>query len=154
LSLLPLAPVSDVPRERLPEILRAVAERLRNEARPELKETLWAATGLLLGLNHPKERVNELIEETTTMILGIRGIEESSVYQDIFAEGRAEGEAEGRAEGAREFLIFLGRKKLGPPDERAMAEIAALNDVNRLHDLSARIADVASWDELLASPES
>ena len=40
------------------------------------------------------------------MILGIRGIEESSVYQDIFgkgkAKGRAEGESKGRAEGEAE----------------------------------------------------
>jgi hypothetical protein len=54
------------------------------------------------------------------MILGIRGIEESSVYQDIFAkgeaegrakgeaEGRAKGEAEGRAEEAREAILRLG----------------------------------------------
>jgi hypothetical protein len=52
----------------------------------------------------------------------------------------------------REILIFLGRKKLGPPDERAAAEIAALNDVDRLHELSARVAEVASWGELLADP--
>ena len=33
------------------------------------------------------------------MILGIRGIEESSVYQDVFAKGEANGEAKGQAKG-------------------------------------------------------
>jgi hypothetical protein len=75
-------------------------------------------------------------------ILNILGIEESSVYQGIFAKGRVEG--------AREILIFLGRKKLGPPDEQAGAEIAALTDLDRLHDLVDRVLDVATWDELLA----
>jgi predicted transposase YdaD len=36
------------------------------------------------------------------MILGIRGIEESSVYQDIFSKGEAKGEAKGKIEGKAE----------------------------------------------------
>ena len=170
LSLLPLAPVSDVSEQRLPEVLAVVARRLRDEAPVELKEVLWAATGLLLGLNHSRERVKELIEETTAMILGIRGIEESSVYQDIFARGRAEGEARGRAEGeasgraegeargraeeARRILIRQGLKRLGQPDESVLARISTLNDLDRLDHLLDRLLEVASWDELLASSES
>jgi predicted transposase YdaD len=166
LPLVPLAPVSAVPRERLPEVLAAVARRLRDEAAAGLKGALWAATEILLGLNHPKDRVKELTEEITTMVLGIRGIEESSVYQDIFAKGeakgRAEGEAKGRAEGeakgraaeARKILLRQGRKRLGPPEESVQDRIAALSDVDRLDLLLDRLLDVASWDELLASAES
>jgi hypothetical protein len=182
LPLLPLAPVSSVTPERLPEVLRAVAQRLRAEAAPGLKESLWAATEILLGLNHPKERVKELIEEITTMVLGIRGIEESSIYQDIFtkgeAKGRAEGEARGRAEGevrgraegeargraegevrgraeeARKILLRQGRKRLGQPDESVLERIAAISDLDRLDLLLDHLLDVASWDELLASAQS
>ena len=63
------------------------------------------------------------------MILGIRGIEESWVYQDIFAEGKAEG----AVEEARNALLHLGRKKLGEPDERVLALLAALGDRERLN---------------------
>src|SRR5262249_29499288 len=38
LPVLPLAPVSDVAAERLPEVLTAVAQRLKREAGPELME--------------------------------------------------------------------------------------------------------------------
>jgi predicted transposase YdaD len=174
LPLVPLAPVSDVPRERLSEVLAAVARRLRDEAAPELKGAMWAATEILLGLNHPKELVKELTEEITTMVLGIHGIEESSVYQDIFtkgeakgriegeAKGRTEGEAKGRAEGeasgrvaeAREILLRQGRKRLGLPDEAVLDRIAAMSERDRLDLLLDRLLDVASWDELLASAES
>jgi hypothetical protein len=166
LPVLPLAPVSRVPAERLPEVLRAVARRLRDEAGPELQATLWAATAIVLGLYHPSERVEELTKEVTAMILGIRGIEESSVYQDILAKGRAEGEAKGRAEGeargraegeieeARKILLRQGRKKLGEPDERALARVAGLHDPDRLNLLLERILDVASWAELLAAADS
>jgi predicted transposase YdaD len=87
-------------------------------------------------------------------ILGIRGIEESSVYQGIFAKGGAEGEAEGRAKEARENLIRQGRRKLGEPDERVLAQLAAMKDLDRLHVLSDRVLEVSSWDELLSAPTS
>jgi hypothetical protein len=64
---------------------------LQAEAESELKRELWAATVILLGLDYPKEHVYLLTKEFTTMILGIRGIEESSVYQDIFSKGEAKG---------------------------------------------------------------
>jgi hypothetical protein len=145
LPLLPLAPVSNVAPEQLPVVLTAVAQRLRDEADPGLKQTLWAATEILLGLYHPDERVQELMREITTMILGIQGLEESSVYQRILAKGRAEE--------AREILIRHGTKKFGPPNEQFKAQIAALTDLDRLHDLVDRVLDVASWDELVASTD-
>jgi len=80
------------------------------------------------------------------MILGIQGIEESSVYQDIFAEGRA-------AE-ARRILLGLGGKKPGQPDERILALVAGISDPTRLHLVIDHILDVESWEKLLAKPDS
>ena len=86
----------------------------------------------------------------TAMILGIRGIEESSVYQDIFAKGEAEGRLKGAIEEAGETLFRLGRKKLGPASEAVEAQITALGDLERLNHLLDRILEVSTWDELLA----
>jgi hypothetical protein len=130
----------------LVEVVTAVAQRLRREAGPELRTTLWAATQLLMGLHHPKEYVYGLTKEITTMILGIRGIEESSVYQDIYAKGAMEED--------RKILLSLGRDKLGPPDERVEAQVAAMTNQERLHYLLHRVLHVSTWDELLASEES
>jgi hypothetical protein len=170
LPVLPLAPISNVGPDRLAEVVTAVAERLKREAGPELVKTLWASTTLLMGARYPREQVGELIEGVATMVLGIHGIEDSWVYQDIFAKGRAEGEAKGRAEGRaegeakgraegrvegaaeedRRVLLGLGRDKLGPPDERVEAQIAAITDRERLHSLLRRLLHVSTWDELLA----
>jgi predicted transposase YdaD len=146
LPLLPLAPVSDVPPERLPEVLTAVAQRLRDEAAPELTKTLWTSTAILMGLRYPREQVGEMIEGVANMVLGIRGIEDSWVYQDIFAKGGLEED--------RKILLSLGRDKFGPPDERVEAHIAAIADQARLHRLLHGLLRVSSWDELLASAES
>jgi hypothetical protein len=79
------------------------------------------------------------------MILGIRGIEESSVYQGIFARGRAEG----LVEEARKILLSLGRRKFGAPSEAVAAQLNEISDLDHLHGLTDRILDATSWDELL-----
>ncbi len=154
LPVLPLAPVSNVTSEQLPEVLKAVAERLRDEAGPELKTTLWSATLILMGLDHPKEDVYRLTKEITTMVLGIRGLEASSIYQDIFSKGEAKGRAEAGVEEDRTLLLGLGRDKFGPPDEQVEARIAAIADQARLHQLLHAILRVSTWEELMGSNES
>jgi len=152
LTVLPLAPVSDVKEEKLPEVLIAIAERLARETSPEQAATLWNATKILMGLRYSEEQVDSIIEGVSAMLFGIRGIEESSVYQGILKRGEAKGIAKGQIKDAREVLLHLGRKKLGPPGEEVEAEITALSDLDRLHDLIDRILDVSTWDELLAPP--
>lgn len=71
---------------------------------------------------------------------------ESSTYQVILAEGRVEG----RIEEARDMLLRLGRKRLGQPDERVQATIQAITSRERLEELSERLLDVTTWQELLA----
>ena len=63
------------------------------------------------------EQVEEMVRGVSAMILGIRGIEESSVYQDIFAKGEAKGLSEGRTEGRIEEARAAVRElKLLNPD--------------------------------------
>ena len=154
LPVLPLAPVANVEPGKLPELLMAISQRFVHETTPEQAVTLWAATKVLMGLRYPKEQVEVFTRGVSAMILGIRGIEESSVYQDIFATGEAKGRDAGRVEGAveeaRKTLLRQGRKKLGPPSESIEARITALGDLDRLNDLLDRILDVATWDQLLA----
>jgi predicted transposase YdaD len=105
-----------------------------------------------------------MLRGVSAIILGIRGIEDSSVYHDIFAKGEAkgllEGLVEGRAEGliadrteeGRQAVLRLGRKKLGEPDEEVLTRITAIAHVDRLNSLLERILEVATWDELLTFP--
>ena len=89
----------------------------------------------------------------SAMILGIRGIEESSVYQDIFAKERSRerprGEAKGRVEEARLAIMRLGHRKLGQPGEDVCTKIEAIDNVDQLNCLLDRILDVSSWDEVM-----
>jgi hypothetical protein len=81
------------------------------------------------------------------MLLRIRGIEVSWLYQDIFARGLAEGEAKE----AREILLKWGRRMLGEPDAQGLSKIAAISELDRLNFLLDRILDAQDWSDLLDS---
>ena len=74
----------------------------------------------------------------------------TSPFLDQFRdEGRREGRKEGRMEGARELLLRQGQKKFGKaPTRKQQGELAAIADLRRLEQLSVRLLDVDSWDEL------
>jgi predicted transposase YdaD len=161
LSVLPLAPISDVAAERIPEVLLAISRRLEQKASPDQAAILWNATRILMGLRYEEEQIAAIFEGVSAMLFGIHGIEESSVYQGILRKGEIKGRIEGRAEGRAEAAIEYGRttllrhgsKKLGPPDERFERAIAALDDLDRLNELIDRVLDVSTWDELMATPD-
>ncbi len=151
LTVLPLAPVSRVETERVPELLLAISERLARESSPDQAATLWNAIRILMGLRFEKDQVDTIIGGVSAMLFGIRGIEESSVYQGILRQGETKGRIEGAVDDAKKILLRHGGKKLGPPSERIETEIAALDNLNLLHDLIDRVFDVSTWDELMAS---
>lgn len=135
---LPLAPVSDVPESRVPDVIRRMKERLgQKHPRQHLKD-LWAATYVLLGLRYSEPFADLLIQE-------VLGMEESVTYQAIVRKGRL---SQGRQD-----LFRLGQKRFGPADETSTAALNAINDVQRLDELIDRILDVGSWQELLQPPK-
>jgi predicted transposase YdaD len=83
-------------------------------------------------------------------------MEESVTYQAILRKGRAaglaEGKAEGKAEEAKQLLLRMGRKRFGPPEPRIGAAIESIAELERVELLVDRLLDVASWDELMATP--
>jgi hypothetical protein len=69
--------------------------------------------------------------------------EESSTYQAIIRKGRLSG--------VRGLVLRLGRMRFGPADEATMAALNAFDDVQKLEELSERVQEVGSWQELLQS---
>ena len=143
LTVLPLAPVSRVERAKVPEVLVAISERLERETTPDQAKTLWNATTILMGLRYSKDEIDGIIRGVSKMLFGIRGIEESSVYQDILQKGdRPRGEED---PDPPRYQEVRATRRAG------QAQIAALDDLDRLHELGRWRLDVATWDELLGS---
>jgi predicted transposase YdaD len=149
LATLPLVAISDVGSMGIAEALTAMAERLAREASPDRRAMLLNSAWVLLGLGYGEDEAREIWKGIEMDVLKIRGIEQSSTYQEILKKGRRQGKVEGKAEEARQILLRQGRKKLGNPPKTVRNRIEAMNDLAQLNDLLDRILDVASWDELL-----
>ena len=154
LGLLPLAPLADVPLEQVPAIIERIDRRLVEEAPAATAGTIMNATLLLAGLRMEKDKIDELRGRLQTMNI----TSESSYYRLIVEEGMKEGMKEGikkgvlagKMEESRRVILRLGQIRFGPPSEDVHKAIEAINDVDRLEQLSDRLLGVSSWAELLS----
>lgn len=143
IGVLPLAPLADVERARLPEIVRRIDQRFAEEAPPSDVGDLWSATMVLMGLRYDSTEVRQLLR-------GARGMRESSTYQAILEEGRVEGRVEGQIIEARRLVLELGTRKFGPPDPTTVGALERIDDLNMLHRLADGLLQTSNWEDLLA----
>lgn len=154
LATLPLAAISDVGSMGISGTFAAMARRLSREASPDRRAMLLNSAWVLMGLRYGKAQANQIWEGIVMDVLKIRGIEESSTYQQILQQGwrkgEAEGKIEGKIEGVRDTLIRLGTRRFGPPSKAVRTKLKSLDDPRRLIELSDRLLDVATWEELFS----
>ena len=139
LALTPLAPVADLGQLDVAEVLRRTLEREAREAAPEVVDRMFAAIGILLTMRYGEMTSKELLSRFPEL-------REMAPFKMYFDDGRAEG----RAAEARAVIARQGRKKFGPPRPEHEAALAAVADLSRLEELTERLLDVNTWDDLLA----
>jgi predicted transposase YdaD len=149
LGTLALAPISAVTEAELPGIIKQMDARLQTRRWRRHADEIWSATFILMGLRYSRELARHLLQ-------GVRSMKESVTYQAILEEGEAKGRSEGAIEGAlteaRKILQRLGQRRFGPPDTRVRTILEGITDVERLEELSERVYQVHSWEELLSLP--
>ncbi len=127
----------------LPDLIGRMANRLKNEVTdPQQLATLWQTTAILADMRYDQEFILPLMRKVMTMVK----LEDFPSY----AKGLAKGEAMGEAKGRRETIIRLGKKVLGPPDAQTLESLESFNDLDRLRQMTERLLDVKTWQELLA----
>ena len=146
LGVLPLAPLGAVQEAELPAVIAQIKERLDREVPQRQAAELWSATYILMGVRFEEALIQTLLQ-------GVIAMKESVTYQAILREGEAKGLAEGLAEGqakeARRILLLQGRSRFGAPTPEVVAALNSLADVEKLEQLSMRLLQVSSWQELL-----
>ena len=134
-GLLPLAPLTDEAEADLPGVVDHVVRRFRAETDRAEAAKMESATFILMGMRYEREFVAQLFQ-------GVNDMEESSTYQLILERGERKA--------LIRTLLRLGRKKLGEPDAATIALVERLTDVDRIQNLTDRILEVATWQELLS----
>jgi hypothetical protein len=137
-NLVPLAPLTNVAEESLPDLVRRMGERINAEPRPRA-EKLWIATLFLMELRYEEAFAMQLVD-------GVYNMRESKIYQAILKEGRV-GEAQ-------RMLLRQGGIRFGPPDETTRSAVEAIGDLDRLERMSDRVLDMSidDWNGLLGTP--
>ncbi|MBL8865173.1 MAG: Rpn family recombination-promoting nuclease/putative transposase [Planctomycetia bacterium] len=146
----PLGLLTDDAADRLPELVRRLAERIRDEVADEGKQDrLLASSYILMGLRYDENVIGSLF-------LGVQEMEESSTYRAILTkglergrlegrvEGRVEGLVEGRVEGLRISLVAFLEQKFGGIPKELEAAIQAIDDESRLKDAIRQLPTIGS----------
>lgn len=140
IGITPLAPLGKLPtevsmQEGLADIIQRLVDRLVKEAAPDRSKHLLTSAFLLTGLRVSVETAKELFR-------GASAMQESSTYVAIVDEGREKQN--------KRIILRLGEKRLGSPDESARAKLAAISDIDRLEEITDKIFEVSSWQELFS----
>lgn len=148
LGLTPLAPLGKLP-ENLPKedglanVIQRVVDRLLRESQPKKQKELLVATYLLSGLIITPEKAQELFK-------GAKAMQESSTYMAILEEGIEKGIEKGTKETLTETILRLGTKRFGEPSPAMEKRLKRIHSKKRLEDLTDKILDAKSWEELMA----
>ncbi len=141
LAMLPLATLTEVPDEQVPGLVEKIEARLSATENVALANQLRTDAVILMGLKFSEELINSCPWRTDKM-------RESTIYQAILREGRQEAFQEALEEG-RALLIHLGTKRFGSPTSATTERLNSIHEREQLNQLTERVMDVASWDELL-----
>lgn len=131
---LALAPISNVPEDQVPGIIRRMEERLSKKISRRRSLEVWDATLILLGLRYSNAVARQLLQ-------GVRGMKESTTYQAILEEGEARG--------LRRAIVSQGSPSFGTPGADVQAALDAITDAERLLELGDRLKTATSWHDLL-----
>ena len=147
IAILPLAPVSSVPKSQIKQVLRRMEERVREELSPEDQSLFWTNTFLVMGLRYDQDLSRKLLE-------GAIGMTNSTTYMSIIEEGkeigREIGKAEGEVRGLKIAVLRIGEKRLGAPSVEIKAQLESIISPEKIQDLTDRILFVDTWAELLS----
>ncbi len=122
----------------MPAVIAQMKDRLDREVPQRQAAELWSATYILMGVRYEEALIQ-------TLLRGVIAMKESVTYQAILREGKAEGQATE----ARRILLLQGRSRFGEPTPETVAALNCLADVEKLEQLSMRLLQVNSWQELL-----
>ncbi len=141
IGILPLAPISLVSDENLPEVLARMEKRVNSELSAEDRSEFWTSTYLMMGLQFSQKRSLELLK-------GVAHMTNSTTYMAILEEGEARGEAQGRLKEARNMIFLIGGKRLGKPGNKTINRLNAIMSIEEIESLAGRLEEVENWDEL------
>lgn len=143
-----LAPLTRGARERMPEIVRMIAECLeRNGADAATRDKVWAAAYWSMGLTCDLDEAHRALGDVLPLIHGTRDYLEARGR--AFLEAYSSAQQEGRRQAARDLVLRQAARRFGP-DPSAADAVAAIAEPGDLEALALRVLTATDWASLLA----
>jgi hypothetical protein len=144
-----LSPLAGFGPERLPEVLRRMDEAIESHARNEQeRENYWVIAYTNVGLRFPAERVHELLAHRMEYIWSLNPMRRTR--SNGHSRALAETLPEGDLRATWQWVLALGRERLGEPPAEVPGALAAITNLDRLEQLASRVLKAATWLEALA----
>jgi hypothetical protein len=143
-----LAPLTRNARERMPEIVRMIADGLdRNRADRTTREKAWVAAYWNMGLICDLDEAHRALGDVLTFIQNTKDYQDAKGH--AFLEAYSAAQPEGRRQAGRDLILRQATRRFGP-DADAAAAIASITEPDELDALAQRVLAAADWASLLA----
>lgn len=147
-STMMLAPLTRGARERMPEIVRMMSDRLKEtQASPETVEKLWTTAYWHMGLVCDVDEVHRALGDLLPSIQRMPGY--LAARGHAFLEAYSAAQHEGRLMAARDLVLRQAAARFGH-DDNAMAAIASIDEPSQFEALADRILTADDWTTLVA----
>ncbi len=147
-STMMMAPLTRGARERMPEIVRMMSDRLKQrQSRAEIVEKLWTTAYWHMGLVCDVDEAHRALGDL------LPGIQLSPDYLTIkghsFLEAYSAAQHEGRLRAARDLILRQAAARFGH-DHNAWAAIASIDEPSEFEALADRVLTADDWTSLMA----
>jgi hypothetical protein len=144
-----LAPLARGARERMPEIVRMIADGLeRNRVDACTQQKVWAAVYWAMGFTCDLEEAHCALGGVVPLIHATKDYLQAK--GQAFLEAYSSAQREGRLQAGRDLVVRQGTRRFGP-NAAAGDAIASVVEPSDLDALADRVLCVANWSSLLNS---
>lgn len=149
-STMMLAPLTRGASKRMPEIVRMMADRLREtKADPETVEKLWTTVYWHMGQVCDVDDVHRALGDLLPRIQSMPGY--LAARGDAFLKAYSACQHEGRLMAARDLIVRQATARFGP-DPDADAAITSINEPAELEAMAGRVLAAPDRASLLTGP--
>ncbi len=144
-----LLPLSKGAKERMPELIRTMKERLA-KMKPDEKtvETLWASFYFSMGMVCTLEESHSLLNDMLPMIHSTSDYKR--VYGGGFRKGYTQSLKDGPIMATRDLIRQQVSKRFGE-DPASISALEALDSYEALKAVAIRVPAAAGWSDLLST---
>ena len=146
ISTMMMIPLAKGAKQRMPELIRSMRERLARRKKPRDHELAWTAFYWAMGMVCTLEEANALLGDLLPLVQGTKDYKKA--YGHAFQRGYGPALAEGPLLAVRELIGLQAKQRFGDDPARRTA-LDSVNTLPALKAIAGRVATATDWANLI-----